>query len=195
MIKKLHQSYSCRYGVPVLTHVDSRIFTERYFTYCMQCQFCGDSCCAYGVDVDTTNVARILENAGELEAFTGTSRDAWFESEWREDPEFPGGKHTRARVVDGRCVFLNRKGRGCLIHSFCLSKGMDYHDLKPMVSALYPLTFDEGLLHPSAEIGERLLVCIDQGPSLYQGIRDELLYYFGEALIHELDAIASEIRA
>ncbi len=192
MIKTLRRTYPCRYGAPLLNQVDTRIFSESYFTHCMQCNFCNDSCCSYGVDVDVTNVKRILDQATELEAFTGKPRGTWFKDGWIDDPEFPGGKYTRARVVDGRCVFLNRSGRGCLIHSYCVAKGIDYHELKPMVSILYPLTFDDGLLHPSDEIDERLLVCIDQGPSLYRGVRDELGYYFSDELVHELDLLEAE---
>ena len=192
MIQPLRQSHPCRDGVPLLDRVDTRIFVERYFTHCMQCQFCADSCCAYGVDLDVTNVRRILEHAGPLESFTGQPRALWFQGDWRNDAEFPGGQYTRTAVVDGRCVFLNRQGRGCLIHSYCLAHGLDYHALKPMVSALFPLTFDGGLLHPSCEIDERLLACIDQGPSLYRGVREELRHYFGSALVEELDGLEAQ---
>jgi Fe-S-cluster containining protein len=175
--------------VPAVSRVDTRIFVGRYFMACMQCQFCGDSCCSYGADIDATNVARLLSRAGEVEAFTGTSREDWFSPEWYEDAEFPGGKSARTRVAGDRCVFLNRKGRGCQIHSFCLEKGVDYHDLKPMVCSLFPVTFGEGLLQVSTEIEDRSLACIDQGPTVYRGVRDELLYYFGEELVEELDAM------
>ena len=39
-------------GGPVLSAVDPRIFTLRYFTHCMACGFCHDACCHHGVDVD-----------------------------------------------------------------------------------------------------------------------------------------------
>ena len=48
----------------------------------------------------------------------------------------------RTQVKDGRCVFLNRQARGCKVHSYCLDKGLDYHLLKPLVSILFPVTFD-----------------------------------------------------
>ena len=34
------------------------------------------------------------------------------------------------------------------------------------------------------------LVCAGNGPTLYQGARAELAYYFGSAFIAELDALA-----
>ncbi len=76
-----------------------------------------------------------------------------------------------------------------MIHSFCLKNGMDYHDLKPMICCLFPLTFDEGLLSPSPEVDDQTLICLGAGSSLYQGIREELEYYFGQEFIGELDTI------
>ena len=156
---------------------------------CMQCSYCHDSCCQYGVDVDVQNVARLEARADEIAAFTGVPRERWFTDEWTDDREFPGGRHTRTRVEDGACVFRNRTGRGCRIHSFALERGIDYHELKPMVSVLFPVTFDGGLLHPSNEIADRSLQCYGDGPSLYRGVRDEIGWYFGADLVTELDAL------
>ena len=70
---------------------------------------------------------------------------------------------------------------------------MDYHDLKPIVSTLFPIPFDKGQLQPSDEVDDRTLVCLDSGPSLYRGARTELLHYFGMELITELDSLKSKI--
>jgi hypothetical protein len=167
----------------------------------MQCTYCFDSCCQYGVDVDVTNVQRLRKHAKGtgstpgLEAYTGVPEERWFTEEWVDDKEFPGGRMTRTRVEDGACVFRNRKGRGCMIHSYALERGIDYHDLKPMVSALFPLTFDYGLLHASNEILDRTLQCYGDGPSLYQGVRDEVRYYFGDELVAELDGFERDALA
>jgi hypothetical protein len=198
VIRPLSRAYTCRYGAPTVDRVDPAIFVRSYFMNCMQCTYCFDSCCQYGVDVDVTNVARLREQAkGDrgLEAFTGVPEERWFTGEWVDDKEFPGGRMTRTSVEDGACVFRSRKGRGCMIHSYALERGIDYHDLKPMVSALFPLTFDYGLLHPSNEIVDRSLQCIDDGPSLYRGVRDEVGYYFGQGLVGELDAFERDALA
>ncbi len=155
----------------------------------MQCSYCHDSCCQYGVDVDAVNVARLQAHAPDLEHFTGVPRDRWFTGEWTSDSELPGGRHTRTRVEDGACVFRSREGRGCSIHSYALARGVDYHELKPMVSALFPITFDDGLLHPSTEIVDGSLQCSGDGPTLYQGVRSEIAWYFGDTLAAELDAL------
>ena len=194
MIRPLEQTYVCRLGAPSLSQVDTTIFTTRYFTFCMQCTFCHDSCCSYGVDVDIENVGRLLKAADAFEAFLGVPRDEWFEPGWIEDAEFPGGRYTRIQVRDGRCVFLNRAGRGCQIHRYCESRALNYHELKPLVSVLYPVTFDEALLQPSDEVGEHDLICLGQGPTLYRGTRDQLAWYFGRELVAALDEIERETR-
>lgn len=86
-------------------------------------------------------------------------------------------------------MFLNRRDRGCQLHAFALEKGLDYHDLKPVLSTLFPLTFDDGVLHVMDEVEDRSLVCLGSGPTLYRGVRAELAYYFGAALVAELDEI------
>jgi len=189
VIHPLSRPYATRYGAPTVDRVDPAIFRKRYFMQCMQCTYCFDSCCQYGVDVDAPNVARLEAVAPELEKYTGVPRDRWFTHEWTDDVEMPGGRNTRTRVEGGACVFRSRSARGCMIHSFALARGTDYHDLKPMVSVLFPVTWDYGLLHPSNEIEDRSLQCIDDGPTLYQGVRDEIAYYFGTELVAELDAL------
>jgi hypothetical protein len=189
VIHSLSRAYACRYGAPVVDRVDTAIFFKRYFMNCMQCGYCGDSCCQYGADIDGDNVARVERYAAELEAFTGVPRERWWTGEWTDDKEFPGGRQTRTAVEGGSCVFRNRRGRGCMLHSFALEKGLDYHEIKPLVASLFPVTFDYGLLHPSNEIADRSLQCIDDGPTLYAGVRGEIEWYFGGALVAELDEL------
>jgi hypothetical protein len=195
VIHALSRPYASREGAPVVDRVDLAIFRARYFMNCMGCSYCFDSCCQYGTDVDAATVARLEAAGGELQDFTGVPRERWFTGEWETDLEVPGGRYTRTRVEDGACVFLNRRERGCLIHSFALAKGRDYHDLKPMVASLFPVTFDGGLLHPSNEIVDRSLQCIDDGPTLYRGVRGEIAWYFGDGLVAELDALERDALA
>ena len=62
--------------------------------------------------------------------------------------------------------------------------------LKPLVSTLFPVTFEHGVLTASNELADGSLVCAGDGPTLYAGARDELHYYFGAALVAELDRLA-----
>ena len=193
MIHPLKHPYASCQGVPVIDRVDTAIFQWTFFADCLRCSFCHDACCSYGTDVDATNVARILAHAQALEALVGTPGDDWFTGPERDDAEFPGGRFTRTRVAGGACVFLNRKGRGCLLHLYCQQQGIEVHELKPLVCSLFPITFDHGLLHPSTEITDGSLICGRQGLSLYRVIRKDLGFYFGPELLSELDELEAVV--
>lgn len=192
----LSRTYHSRYGAPRLHSVDRAIFQRRYFTHCLACTFCHDWCCNFGVDVDRYHVDRILAHADALEAYLGIPRDKWFTGEIEPDDDAPGGETWRTRVVEGACVFLNRQGRGCRLHAFCLEQGIEHRELKSIVDVLFPLTFEEGVLCPADEVLDDELVCLGSGPTLYQGVKVELRYCFGEELIAELDCLeAMEARS
>ena len=190
MLLALSRSYPARGGAPVLTHVDAEVFTRRYFAACLACSFCGDACCDHGVDADAATVRRILEQADAIEARVGVKREVWFTGPLAPDPDLPGGAATRTSVVDGACVFRSRTRRGCLLHAYAIETGQDYHLLKPMVSILFPLTFDGGVLCVSSELEEGTLVCGGHGPTAYEAVRGELAYYFGPEMVEELDRLA-----
>jgi hypothetical protein len=145
------------------------------------------------VDVSVQERDRILAHADILEPLIGLPRERWFRELVVEDPDFPGGAATRTNVVGDGCVFLQRGARGCTLHALALSRGEDYHALKPMVSALFPVTFGEGSLICSEELVDGSLVCAGEGPTAYEMAREELNHYFGSDLIAELDAIAQSV--
>jgi hypothetical protein len=190
----LGREFPSIFGAPVIRAADDRIFSLRYFTHCMACGFCNDQCCNYGVDIDRANMDGLRSLGPSFEAFAGLPQDAWFTGDLVEDREFPSGMHGRTRSVDGKCIFADRTGRGCRIHAYCLEQGLDYHLYKPMVSILFPLTFECGVLEPSSEAVDGSLVCSGDGPSLYDGVRSEVAYYFGDGLIAALDRLRSEAR-
>jgi hypothetical protein len=194
MVLPLSRPFAARDGAPVLTHVDAGVFTRRYFGACLACTFCRDACCDHGVDVDAATAGRMLAQAEAIEARVGVRREGWFTGPLAPDPDLPGGAATRTRVVDGACVFRSRAGRGCLLHAFAVETGQDYHLLKPMVSALFPLTFADGLLCLSGELEDGSLICAGAGPTAYEAVRDELAYYFGEELVGELDEIGARVQ-
>ncbi|MDX1429144.1 MAG: hypothetical protein R3282_02600 [Rhodothermales bacterium] len=185
----LGRSFPSRYGAPVIRRVDLAIFRRTYFTHCLRCTYCDDACCDHGVDVDLWHARQIDRWADEIEAYTGISRERWFTAEVEQDPEVPGGATRRTQVEDGHCIFLNRRGRGCLLHSFCHDHDLDYHDLKSMVDCLFPLSFYEQTLCPADDVGDDSLICLDEGPTLYRGLRHELEYYFGKQFVSLLDEV------
>ncbi len=196
MRRPLSKSYRSRDGVTAVTELDTDIFTQRYFRACLDCTFCDDVCCSFGATLDPDNVQRLEAHAPTLEAYIGVPREKWFTGTYSADSDYVGGQYTRTQVESARggtrCVFLNKNKRGCGIHSYCLDNGINYHELKPIVCWVFPVTFDHGLLRPSFEVLEHSLVCMDQGDTLYQASRDEIGYYFGAELVAELDNIAGE---
>jgi Fe-S-cluster containining protein len=186
MIVPLSRAYPSRQGAPVIRRIDTAIFEKTYFGECLACTFCHDSCCARGADIDAENMARLKEQPGLAEA-VGVAPEAWFKPGLVEDRDFPGGRYTRTAVKDGACVFLNRKGRGCLLHTYAAAHGLDHRRLKPLVCVLFPITFDDGLLGPSGDVKDASLVCLGPGPTLYRAVRDDLAYYFGPDFVTELD--------
>jgi len=193
VILQLSNAYPARSGVPVISAIDKAIFHTKYFTHCQQCTFCHDWCCSFGVELDLENIRRIQAEADGLEKLVGIPRSDWFDNEVEEDAEYEGGKYTGTKVVNDACVFLNRSNRGCLFHSYSLQKGLNYHDLKPIVCCIFPLTFSEGVLLPADEVEDQSLVCLGSGPTLYRALRDELTYYFGAEFVKELDVLESKL--
>ncbi|MEI9994559.1 MAG: hypothetical protein WDM91_08190 [Rhizomicrobium sp.] len=186
-VVRLARDYVCVQGAPVIHSVDTDIFALRYFARCMDCAFCDDQCCSYGVDIDLGNVMRLAALGEDFAARIAVPRSEWFTADIVEDPEFPTGRYVRTQEKGGRCVFRSPQGRGCAIHGYALEKGIDYHELKPMVSTLFPTTFDYGVLVASSEVHDKSLACAGAGPTVYEGARDELRYYFGEEFVAELD--------
>ena len=190
----LSRTYEARGGAPRVGAVDPAIFAFTYFARCMACSWCADWCCSHGVDVDETVVVALHARAGEIEARIGVPECDWFEGPAVPDRDMPGGATRRARVRDGGCVFRARRGRGCALHALAIERGEDYHRLKPMASALFPVTWGDGAILLSDEIEDGSLVCAGDGPSAYAAARGELAWYFGDALVDELDALSRRWR-
>ena len=194
MIIKLSRNYKAIYGVPFIERVDSIIFHAKYISHCFSCDYCNDWCCQHGVDIDIENMSRIMEMAETIEEYVGINRAEWFTRTMTDDLEFPGEKHGRTAIRGRGCVFLDPAERGCLLHRYAIEHEMDYHVIKPMISSLFPLTFDQGLLHGMTEVEDGTIICkSDFGETLYRGVRNELHYYWGDEFVDELDKIEQDI--
>jgi hypothetical protein len=191
----LARTYPSIWGRPVIRSVDPRIFRLRYYRRCMSCRFCGDQCCENGVDVDRDNAIRLASLGDAFERYVGVPKDSWFAGDPTADDEFPSRFYLRTRVSGTHCVFHDAGTRGCKIHAWCLRQGLDHRTLKPMVSLLFPVTFEQGALVPSTEVLDESLVCSGSGDSLYDGARDEIRFFFGPSLLDELDDVQASVIA
>ena len=88
----------------------------------------------------------MLTYARQLEAKQGIASSQWFEEERIMDADYPSGEAIRTKIYEGRCVFYDRKARGCALHRFAAEEGMDWHLLKPMVCSIFPITWGRGRL-------------------------------------------------
>lgn len=197
MFIKLKKFYPCIHGLPIIHSVDPDIFKYTYYMHCMQCTSCNDQCCSYGADIDMLNVNRILKYKDALLEYTGIKPEMWFYPKKRKwDHEYPGHDYTRTRKRNDACIFLYKKNgkRGCMLHSFALDNGIDYHEFKPFFCSMFPVTYFDGVLCTPDEIDEATLACMGEGPTLYKGAREEIRYYFGDEIIDELDEIESGLK-
>jgi len=179
-------------GGMVIRRVDSRIFTFKYPSQCLKCSTCNDVCCSYGADIDVENISRLARYQSQLEEYLQIPYTDWFQGPIISDHEYPGGGYRRTNVQDGHCIFRNKNSRGCSIHSFCLQYSIDVHMLKPIISCLFPITWDKQTLLPVTEILDNKLHCQNSGVSLYTGIRTDLLFYYGSEFINVLDEMQSK---
>ena len=176
-------------GNLAISFVHRDIFLKNYFARCLECSFCHDWCCSFGADIDIQNVERIQQQKDEIMPFIRPSEVEWFEREYTYYEEYAGNQYTRINPQGSRCVFISKDQRGCGLHRYALSKQLDYHEIKPLVCILFPLSFGEGLLCLAPELEDDSLICAGAGSSAYRSLRNELEYYFGHECVEELDAI------
>jgi hypothetical protein len=176
-----------------ISFVHRDIFLRKYFARCLECSFCHDWCCSFGADIDIQNVEKIQQQKEEILPFIRLHEEEWFEEDFTYYEEYAGNHYTRINPHGSRCAFISKVQRGCGLHRYAISKGMDYHEIKPLVCILFPLSFGEGILSLAPELDDGSLVCSGSGDSAYRAMRNELEHYFGQALLAELDEIEEQI--
>ncbi|MBE0481256.1 MAG: DUF3109 family protein [Dehalococcoidia bacterium] len=157
--------------------VDENLFTRKYSADCLGFLHCEDICCSYGCDVDKSERDRILACADKLEPRLGIPASGWFDDEMK-DEGYPSGFVVRTRVYRHKCVFHDRKARGCLLHHFANDEGIDWRRLKPMVCTIFPVTWEKGRLLTSPFLDE--LPCNGCGECIFDAQKRELREFFGD---------------
>ncbi len=174
-----------------ISSVEEEIFRERCFPDCLKFEACHDVCCSWGCDVTRDEAEKLLAIKEELEPLVKVPAERWFRQKWTKDADFPSGEFVRSRVRDGKCVFYAREQRGCMIHRYAVMKGIDPHQIKPMVCFLFPVTWEHGRLMVAKFLSE--LPCAAQGVTVFESQKQEIACYFGEAIVRELEELIPKI--
>ena len=169
------------------------IFLKSYFARCLECSFCHDWCCSFGADIDIHNVEKIQQRREEIQPFVRPADGEWFDADHSYYEEYAGNQYTRIKTQGSRCVFISKDQRGCGLHRYAISQKMDYHDIKPLICILFPLSFEEGILSLAGELEDGSLVCAGSGVSAYQAMKNELAYYFGNECLEELNQVEENV--
>jgi Fe-S-cluster containining protein len=180
-------------GPMAVSFVHRDIFLKAFFARCLECNFCHDWCCSFGADIDIQNVEKIQQHKEEILPFVRPPEGEWFKAEYSYYEEYVGSQYTRINPQGPRCAFISKEQRGCGLHRYAISKQMDYHEIKPLVCILFPLSFGEGILSLAPELDDNSLVCSGSGYSAYQAMKNELEHYFGHDLVEELDRIEKKV--
>ncbi len=148
-----------------------------------------EACCQYGADVDLQERDAILAHKDQLYALLSpAAREApWFTTTIQEDPDYPSGRHVRTATFEGGCVFLSHDRRGCAIHRAALEGGWDFHQVKPHICRLFPLSYEGDAFVLSDDFVD--YDCADRvgAPSVYRVARDTIAAVFGADLVAALD--------
>jgi Fe-S-cluster containining protein len=182
-------------GNMAISFVHRDIYLKKYFARCLECSSCHDWCCSFGADIDLQNMEKIQQRKEGIMPFVRPPEGEWFDPGYTYYEEYAGNRFTRINTQGPRCVFISKDQRGCGLHRYAISQQMDYHEIKPLVCILFPLSFGEGILSVAPELDDDSLVCSGSGVSAYQSLRSELEYYFGREFVEELDGIEKGVLA
>ncbi|MGC8595458.1 MAG: DUF3109 family protein [Candidatus Kryptoniota bacterium] len=109
---------------------------------------CTSKCCAHGVYLDPQERDRILSYSNLIKKYIDASQtdnvDSWFDNMEEEDQDFPSGKCVSTMIYNGKCVFLDSKGR-CVLQITEKEEGLGKFTLKPYYCVLFPITKSNGV--------------------------------------------------
>ncbi|MEW6509551.1 MAG: DUF3109 family protein [Bacteroidota bacterium] len=147
---------------------------------------CSAVCCEGGVSVDLRERDAILAHreliAGRMDETQDHDPAVWFESEEKEDPDFPSGSCVDTAVVNDKCAFLDRHGR-CVLQTSAQDSGMHKWALKPVFCILYPIEISNGIVSVGRMLqGEQSCCRVSDAfaTPLFLGCREELIHLVGE---------------
>lgn len=147
---------------------------------------CTATCCSGGVYTDIAERSRILAHEEIIRKHMDDSQtpDAsrWFEDAELDDDDFPSGKCVGTRVVNGKCVFLDRQAR-CTLQVAATEEGMHRWALKPLFCILFPIEISDGRVSfdPLLQGDEECCsVTTAFDVPLFEACREELTHLLGK---------------
>lgn len=161
---------------------------------------CSAVCCAGGVYADISERDRILEHAGMIRAHMDETQPQetllWFESAESADPDFPSGRCVGTREYNGKCAFLDGKGR-CSLQTAAVHAGRHKWALKPLFCILFPIEVSSGVIAFDDLLQDEETCCTvrpDFEQPLFEACREELTHLLGEDGFLELRREYDRIR-
>jgi hypothetical protein len=195
MIIKLSRDYKSIHGLPVISSVDTEIFTMVYPGSSCHDMGCSNVCCIGGGFMDIIAFNKLKDHLDK----DPLNKYDWTGYNFENDPYYPGGQgcYTKFDDTEG-CFYKNREGMGCVIHSYCLNNKIDFRELKFFACCMFPVEVNKigdnkNVLCAGYELRfdkYENLPCKKTGDStVYECSKNDIEYYFGIELIDELEKI------
>lgn len=165
--------------------ISGELFTKGFPAGGGPCQ-CSSTCCEGGVFVDLRERDAILAHreiiSAQMDETQLTDPAGWFEDDLHEDPDFASGSCMGTRIINDKCVFLDKSGR-CSLQRAALANGLHKWALKPMFCVLYPIEISGGIVSFDEMLQDDEACCTVRETfelPLFEACREELVHLVGE---------------
>jgi len=147
---------------------------------------CTSVCCEGGVYTDLAERDRIMEFREiirkHMDATQPQDPALWFEPSEHEDADFPSGRCIGTEEYNGKCVFLDSKGR-CSIQVAAVAQGLDRWAWKPLFCILFPIEVSGNVVNYDPMLQGEQPCCTTQPDfsiPVFRACRDELIHLLGQ---------------
>jgi hypothetical protein len=147
---------------------------------------CTSVCCEGGVYADIAERDRIMELRDiirkHMDATQPQDPSLWFELSEQEDADFPSGRCVGTEEFNGKCVFLDSRGR-CSIQVAAVAQGLDRWAWKPLFCILFPIEVSGNVVNYDPMLQGEQPCCTTQADysiPLFRACRDELIHLLGQ---------------
>jgi hypothetical protein len=117
-----------------------------------------------------------------------TDENAWFDGRIEDDSDFPSGKCVGTSVINGKCAFLDSRGR-CSIQRAAVEEGFDKWAWKPLYCVLFPLDVSDGVIRFDDLLQNDQRCCSTStqfSTPLFESCHEELIHIIGADGLEEM---------